>query len=430
MGKFQLAERNFFAILDLFRCASSERLLVLFWALRRPAMPQGRCTLCQRALGNEHGGVLLRGHRFSALPQAAQAEMRGRFPRTSFNNESRLCCAHFKPHQRKQLKGKKAERSRVHDKHGNVLCRKFSECNFPGFVDGLEHSAVPPVRQPPVRVAPPVKRQKGEPPPLTDSNKPSYVSDLEQCVKEQQELLEQEKLRNAKLSASLLPGVHINVSNDAQRAQWFNLRDAATVRKLYDELLPYLTKPGPNSKMTLECWLDALLFLLHYNLSCPRLASGVVPYEGAPIGMPKSTFRARMKSMLTDLQPWAESQLQLPSVSDWLADSKKTEGDHLPEVSRSMCRRFFRIEFVFAVVFYTGIVSSTTSSLFYSFFLFSLFCFIYFYVSFRLFRESKNSSWRPSMERSCQFSIQLISWHIARPTTSSTTRLRSPTSLW
>merc|ERR1711943_161380 len=283
------------AILDLFRCASSERLLVLFWALRRPAMPQGRCTLCQRALGNEHGGVLLRGHRFSALPQAAQAEMRGRFPRTSFNNESRLCCAHFKPHQRKQLKGKKAERSRVHDKHGNVLCRKFSECNFPGFVDGLEHSAVAPVRQPPV------------------------------------ELLEQEKLRNAKLSASLLPGVHVNVSNDAQRAQWFNLRDAATARKLYDELLPYLTKPGPNSKMTPECRLDALLFLLHYNLSCPRLASGVVPYEGAPIGMPKSTFRDRMKTMLEDLQPWAESQLQLPSVSDWLADPKKTEGDHLPE---------------------------------------------------------------------------------------------------
>jgi len=190
---------------------------------------------------------------------------------------------------------------------------------------------VAPVRQPPVRVAPPVKRQKGEPPPLTDSNKPSYVSDLEQCVKELQELLEQEKLRNAKLSASLLPGVHVNVSNDAQRAQWFNLRDAATARKLYDELLPYLTKPGPNSKMTLECRLDALLFLLHYNLSCPRLASGVVPYEGAPIGMPKSTFLGRMKSMLTDLQPWAESQLQLPSVSDWLADSKKTEGDHLPE---------------------------------------------------------------------------------------------------
>jgi hypothetical protein len=104
--------------------------------------------------------------------------------------------------------------------------------------------------------------------------------------------------------------------NDKTRELWCGL-NTAEFNVLHDEWHLYVDKGGSNrAKFTKKSKIEALLCFLSLGLSLEQLAS--------MLNVHGSTAAEWIWNTIDDLIPWVEKQIYLPSVKDWIANSKKT----------------------------------------------------------------------------------------------------------
>lgn len=109
--------------------------------------------------------------------------------------------------------------------------------------------------------------------------------------------------------------------NDKTRELWCGL-NKAEFQALHNEWYLYIDKGGSNrTKFTKKSKIEALLCFLSLGLSFEQLAS-MLDVHG-------TTAAEWIWDTVDDLIAWVDKQIYLPSVNEWIANSKKTLGNPL-----------------------------------------------------------------------------------------------------